>query len=193
MLLFAAKFAVKNEVGKLLIWFCVVCELGFKSSALANNAIKGGRKKLGLRSFLANYSQAFMRHLLRRYIFMKTQLLIAGVIALALYVISVGVSTWSNLQEDARIANIEDPLLCSNYGGVIEKVCSSGKKQCVIQFSDSGKSCLDSSECLGACLSTNHNAQIGEEVSGQCASSSNPCGLFMPIENGKVTSIAWVD
>jgi hypothetical protein len=56
----------KERAGKLLIWFCVVCELSFKGSALANNAIMMGRKKLGSRHFVPNYSQAFMRPILRR-------------------------------------------------------------------------------------------------------------------------------
>ncbi|WP_237716348.1 hypothetical protein, partial [Catenovulum agarivorans] len=47
LLLFAVSLQFENRVGKLLIWFCVVSELSFKDSALANNAIKGGRKKLG--------------------------------------------------------------------------------------------------------------------------------------------------
>ncbi len=44
MLLFAASLLLENGVGRLLIWFCVVCELSFKSSALANNAVKGMQK-----------------------------------------------------------------------------------------------------------------------------------------------------
>ncbi|MUH72017.1 hypothetical protein [Psychrosphaera haliotis] len=64
---------------------------------------------------------------------------------------------------------------------------------CVIKFQDAGKSCSDSTECEGACLSVRSDARIGDAVEGACAISSDPCGRFLPLRDGKVSAEMWAD
>ena len=113
--------------------------------------------------------------------------------AFSLVLISEGIRVWNKLQEDARIATINDPDECSNFGGTIENVCYSGAEMCVVKFTDAGKACSNPSECLGACLSSDLQAQLGDTVKGICAASTQPCGLFLPVKNGKVAAYMWVD
>lgn len=124
---------------------------------------------------------------------MKLQLIILAFIVSSLLLISEGAVVWNKLQEDARISAITEPNACSEVGGVIERVCSSGTEMCVVKYSDAGKSCADSSECLGACLSVDVHAQLGDMVKGVCAVSTTPCGLFLPVKNGEVAAKRWVD
>jgi len=124
---------------------------------------------------------------------MKSQLIFFIFILLSLVLISEGIEVWNKLQKDAQIAAITDPDKCSEYGGEIENVCSSGAKMCVVKFNDAGKYCSNSTECLGACLSSNLQADLGDKVQGICASSTQPCGLFLPVKNGVVAAYMNVD
>ena len=124
---------------------------------------------------------------------MKIQLITVGLMLLLLYVISEAVPTWEKVQKDSEVAQIKDPIICAQQGGTIKRVCRSGIQMCVVQFQDAGKSCTDSSECQGACMSVRNDARLGDSVKGACASSSEPCGLFLPLKGGKVAARMWAD
>jgi hypothetical protein len=73
---------------------------------------------------------------------------------------------------------------CSTIGGEWRPVCMMGKPACVVTFKDAGKSCSDSSECSGKCV-TKAGAQPGTETRGQCTTNSDPCGCFQLVTKGK--------
>jgi hypothetical protein len=124
---------------------------------------------------------------------MKSHLIIASLVVLVLFVISESVLKWDKVEGDSKIAQINDPIMCAQYGGTIESVCMNGIEMCIVKFKDAGKSCSDSSECDGACLSVRNDVQLGDAVLGACSQSSDPCGLFLPLKNGKVAARVWAD
>lgn len=73
---------------------------------------------------------------------------------------------------------------CSTAGGDWRPVCMMGKPACVVTFKDAGKSCSDSSECSGRCV-TKGGAQPGAEMRGVCTTNSDPCGCFQLVTKGK--------
>lgn len=73
---------------------------------------------------------------------------------------------------------------CSSISGEWRPVCMMGKPACVVTFKDAGKSCSDSSECSGKCV-TKAGAQPGTETRGQCTTNSDPCGCFQLVTKGK--------
>ena len=80
---------------------------------------------------------------------------------------------------------------CSTIKGEWRPVCMMGKPACVVTFADAGKSCSDSSECSGRCQTS--GAQPGTEVRGQCTKTSDPCGCFQLVTNGKADYMLCAD
>ena len=72
---------------------------------------------------------------------------------------------------------------CSTIGGKWRPVCMRGMPACVVTFKDAGKSCSDSSECSGRCVT--NGANPGTEVKGVCTTNSDPCGCFQLVTKGK--------
>ena len=72
---------------------------------------------------------------------------------------------------------------CATINGQWRPICMMQKPACVVTFKDAGKSCSDSSECSGRCQTS--GAQPGTEVRGQCTATSDPCGCFQLVTNGK--------
>ncbi len=73
---------------------------------------------------------------------------------------------------------------CSTIGGEWRPICMMGKPACVVTFKDAGKSCSDSSECSGRCI-TKTSAQPGSETRGICTTNSDPCGCFQLVTKGQ--------
>jgi hypothetical protein len=87
---------------------------------------------------------------------------------------------------------------CQAAGGELQKVCVAQQARCVIPYADAGKSCKDSSECMGECLvdlTTTCTAmgecthplvpKPGEVVLGICQRDNNPCGSFIIVKDGR--------
>lgn len=87
---------------------------------------------------------------------------------------------------------------CVRKGGRVDYVGLLGNEICRLPYSDGGKSCRNSSECLGGCLpdqtATNfadfsRRVQKGLEVPGRCAAETQSgFGCGGTIENGRLKS-----
>lgn len=74
---------------------------------------------------------------------------------------------------------IDDFALCVAGGGNMKRVGDRGIFQCVHTYSDAGKACLSSNECLGDCIVSTANS-----FQGVCKSDDNPFGCFTTVEKG---------
>ena len=64
------------------------------------------------------------------------------------------------------------------------------KYACFIKMQDAGKSCTDSSQCMGKCLATERSAP---PVTGVCSDSNIRLGCYSEVINGKLGSRVCVD
>ena len=67
----------------------------------------------------------------------------------------------------ARALHAIDVPKCEREGGHVQGVGMFGTPDCVKPFADAGKTCLDASECLGACVAS-QEAKVGDRVAGTC-------------------------
>ncbi len=74
---------------------------------------------------------------------------------------------------------------CGAIGGTWRPICMLGKPACVVPYKDAGKSCSDSSECSGKCVTGDAGTKPESAVRGICTANSDPCGCFQLVENGK--------
>lgn len=83
---------------------------------------------------------------------------------------------------------------CLAKGGTYTKQGRLQAYRCVMQFSDAGKSCSDSSECQGSCLSSDTDIAAGTPNSvGTCAATDSPFGCRQIIEGGISKGTVCVD
>ncbi|MFQ3231661.1 hypothetical protein [Reinekea sp.] len=85
--------------------------------------------------------------------------------------------------EDKNKTNF-DALTCESQGGTVENVCMQNQLFCIQSYSDAGKTCTDSSECLGDCRVEGQFIEANTETSGFCSADNNPCGCFQAVEAG---------
>lgn len=85
-----------------------------------------------------------------------------------------------------------DTEACVKRGGEMLRVCLMGEFKCVTKYADAGKSCTDKSQCQGACRYYS-SAQPGTEVVGECQRTSDPCGCFATVSQGKHMGTLCVD
>lgn len=74
---------------------------------------------------------------------------------------------------------------CSAIDGEWRPICMLGKPACVVTYADSGKTCTDSSECSGKCVTPDMGTRPETPTTGVCTATSDPCGCFQLVENGK--------
>ena len=74
---------------------------------------------------------------------------------------------------------------CGAIGGNWRPICMMGKPACVVPYKDAGKSCSDSSECSGQCVTTSTGTPPESATRGVCTANSDPCGCFQLVEKGK--------
>ncbi len=90
-----------------------------------------------------------------------------------------------------------DVAACTARGGEVRPVCLTGALACVTPFSDAGKKCRDSSECLGKCLVDEHQLnpvpEPGSAAEGRCQRDDDPCGCFVEVIDGIVQQGLCVD
>jgi len=87
------------------------------------------------------------------------------------------------IDNSVQAALTANPDACAKAGGQVQPVCMMQKPMCVISFRDAGKTCSDSSECLGRCQ-TAESVQAMKPATGKCAATNDPCGCFQTVEKG---------
>ena len=78
----------------------------------------------------------------------------------------------------------DDVEACRAVGGEVRPICMMGTRQCVVTFADAGRTCRDSDDCQGDCRIA-AGTEAGRVMTGQCQASSNPCGCFATVEDGR--------
>lgn len=88
-----------------------------------------------------------------------------------------------------------DEQSCKAAGATWRRVCMMGNWACVISYTDAGKTCRDGDECQGKqCRHSGKPvADPTKEVTGKCVASSDPCGCFTLVEDGKIEAALCVD
>lgn len=77
---------------------------------------------------------------------------------------------------------------CVSRGGIWGRVCFSQSLMCVIKLDDGGKACSDSKDCESRkCIAVGRDANEQGVTVGECVRTSDPCGTFNFIVNGKPT------
>ncbi|MFC6203903.1 hypothetical protein ACFPZK_04155 [Psychrobacter urativorans] len=83
---------------------------------------------------------------------------------------------------------------CLAKGGEYLKQGRLQMHRCVMQFSDEGKSCSDSSDCQGSCLSSKLDSEPGKPNQvGTCAANDSPFGCRQLIEGGITKGTLCID
>lgn len=83
---------------------------------------------------------------------------------------------------------------CRAQGGTLRPVCLMGKVTCVLAYADAGKPCTGKAQCLGQCRFEGKKPVAPEaSVVGTCQRTTNPCGCFGLVENGKLQAMMCVD
>lgn len=83
---------------------------------------------------------------------------------------------------------------CMAQGGKMQRVGRMQSLQCVLQYSDAGKTCTDAAQCQGECrVPGSVIVEDGRAVEGQCTADSNQFGCYTRVENGRATAAICVD
>ncbi len=96
---------------------------------------------------------------------------------------------------------------CALADGDWRPVCMSQTLTCVNLYADGGKACTDGRDCEGKCLADtrvtcDENGEncarpplprTGQAATGICQVDDDPCGTFMPIEDGIAGAALAVD
>ncbi|MBA2057190.1 hypothetical protein H0262_04750 [Psychrobacter cryohalolentis] len=83
---------------------------------------------------------------------------------------------------------------CTAKGGAFSQQGRLGCYQCVVNYTDAGKACQDSTDCQGKCKNTGEFIKGGtKNQSGQCASDSSGFGCYQTIEKGVAQPAICVD
>ena len=94
-------------------------------------------------------------------------------------------------------ANRAERKACIAAGGAVSPQGLAGYEMCVLPYKDAGKTCSDSSECLGQCraqsLSTPQQSEATQAVKGQCQANNIPFGCYSEIIDGTVQPGLCVD
>ena len=83
---------------------------------------------------------------------------------------------------------------CTAKGGAFSQQGRLGCYQCVVNYTDAGKACQDSTDCQGKCKNTGEFIAANVKTqSGQCASDSSGFGCYQTIEKGVAQPAICVD
>lgn len=89
-------------------------------------------------------------------------------------------------------SNKDDPQACVARGGTMRRICLMGELACVENYADAGKPCTDKKQCIGQCRYAG-SAPPGASVVGECQRTTDPCGCFGTVANGKFEGTLCVD
>lgn len=89
----------------------------------------------------------------------------------------------------------DTPEACAKNGGTYRRVCLMGTWSCVMPYADAGKPCSDKKQCQGQCRyeGTGETPPAGTAVAGACQRTTDPCGCFGIVADGKLESMLCVD
>ena len=97
-------------------------------------------------------------------------------------------------QKDPKLPSEKLAKECLAKGGTYSKQGRLQAYRCVMQFSDAGKSCSDSSECQGSCVNSDKAIEAGtSNVKGTCAATDSPFGCRQTIEGGVAKGFLCID
>ena len=83
---------------------------------------------------------------------------------------------------------------CGRAGGTMKPVGKMQSLQCVIAYSDAGKSCSSGSQCAGDCRADPAvDAAPGKQVAGYCQATSDRFGCSTRVEGGVAQSTICID
>ncbi len=101
---------------------------------------------------------------------------------------------WSDAPVSAPPAqpDTEEARACAARGGALQPVCRMQSLQCVVQYSDAGRTCDDGDDCEGDCRAE-VSAASDRAVTGQCQATSDRCGCYGLVENVRVLAAHCVD
>jgi hypothetical protein len=86
-----------------------------------------------------------------------------------------------------------DAQACAARGGTMQRICLRGELTCVETYKDAGKPCKDKTDCTATCRYRGPSRPVGSEVVGECQRTSDPCGCFATVKNGKLEGTLCVD
>ena len=81
---------------------------------------------------------------------------------------------------------------CQAVGGTMRPVCMMGNISCVVRYADAGRVCSDGDDCQGNCRAESLDRTTGP-ITGRCQETSDPCGCFANVEDGRVDAALCVD
>ena len=88
----------------------------------------------------------------------------------------------------------DDEQSCSAKGGTMRRICLMGKMTCVLKYADGGKPCTGKKQCLGQCrIEGGKVPPASAPAVGACQRTTDPCGCFATVEDGKVQGMLCVD
>jgi len=93
----------------------------------------------------------------------------------------------------SEIATPAERAKCEAAGGEVMRAGLAGFENCIQTFSDSGKTCTDSSDCMGTCRAYGMPSSFDELMTGQCAKTDNVFGCYARIEGGRADGMICVD
>jgi hypothetical protein len=98
-------------------------------------------------------------------------------------------------QADVAEPKPDTPEACVKKGGTYRRVCLMGNWSCVMPYPDAGKPCADKKECQGQCRYEGKSEMPppGAAVTGACQRTTDPCGCFGIVADGKLQSMLCVD
>lgn len=99
---------------------------------------------------------------------------------------------WRLIQDSQNMNWGDGTPACKAKGGYIEEVCASASMKCITRYPDAGKTCANSSECLGGCVQAGTPAKNGD-VKGVCKENNQGCGSGCWVENGKAAMCSAAD
>lgn len=103
-----------------------------------------------------------------------------------------GTSTADTVVADSSTAE-DDDQSCQAKGGTLRRICLMGTISCVLKYADGGKSCSGKAQCLGQCRFEGAPLPPAASVVGVCQRTTDPCGCFATVEDGKVQGMRCVD
>ena len=81
---------------------------------------------------------------------------------------------------------------CAAVGGKVRPIGRAGTMTCVIPYLDAGKTCRDSGECMGMCITA--PASAGTHLKGTCSPDSGAVfGCYSEVKRGKALPGICVD
>ena len=102
-------------------------------------------------------------------------------------------SDYTPIQFKSGIATPAERAKCEAAGGEVMRAGLAGFENCIQTFSDGGKTCIDSDDCMGTCRAYDMPKNFDEPMTGQCAKTDNIFGCYATIEDGRADGMICVD